>query len=168
MGKPAAILVFVTALLGGCSSFDGRGLMPGRSGEAEIVGLMGAPSQRAALPNGDTALYFSRLPEGRSVYVVTLGPDGVMRSIEQRLLRTNLKKIAAGASTMKDVRELFGPPGREGRLERQARTWWEYKYFDYDQRRVIWVQYSDDGVVREVLDMLDWEWEKPSGFLGMP
>ena len=168
MGKIAGSLVFVAALLSGCGSFDGYGLMPGRSTEAEVVELMGPPAQKIGLPNGDGALYFSRLPEGRAVFVVNVGPNGVMKSIEQRLNRANLKMIFAGTSTMKDVRELFGPPGREGRLERQARNWWEYKYFDYEQRRVIWVQYSDDGVVREVLDMLDWDWEKPSGLFGMP
>ncbi|MGH7186700.1 MAG: hypothetical protein ACREIB_10540, partial [Pseudomonadota bacterium] len=68
-----------------------------------------------------------------------------------------LKYLFAGASTMNDVRELFGPPGNSGRMERQARTWWEYKYVDYDIRRIIWVQFSDDGIVREVLDSTDWE-----------
>mgnify|MGYP001581338933 CR=1 FL=1 len=90
---------------------------------------------------------------------VTGGPGGVMKSIEQRLVRSNLKYIFAGTSTMKDVRDLFGPPGNSGRIERQARTWWEYKYVDYDMRRIIWVQYSDDGIVREVLDMTDPERE---------
>ena len=78
-----------------------------------------------------------------------------MKSIEQRLVRSNLKFIAVGTSTMNTVRDLFGPPGGEGRFERQQRTWWEYKYADYDQRRVIWVQYSDGGVVREVYDSVD-------------
>ena len=168
MGKLAIVLVSMAALLSGCGSFNGYGLMPGSSGEADVVALMGTPSQKVALPNGDSALYFSRLPEGRAVFVVRVGPNGVMKSIEQRLNRANLKMIFAGTSTMKEVRELFGPPGKEGSLERQARTWWEYKYFDVDQRRVIWVQFSGDGVVREVLDMLDWEWEKPSSLFGMP
>ena len=122
---------------------------------------MGRPAQRLGLPDGGTALYFSRQPEGRAVYVVGIGPDGVMKSIEQRLVRQNMSKIVAGVSTMKDVRELLGPPGSDGRLERQARTWWEYKYLDYDRRRIIWVQYSDDGVVREVVDLIDHERDDP-------
>jgi len=147
------------ALVTGCASFDGRGLVPGKSTAAEVEALMGRSAQRLVFPNGNTALYFSRLPEGRAMFVVTLGPDGVMKSIEQRLVRENLKHVVAGVSTMQDVRELFGPPGGEGRLGRQARTWWEYKYRDYSQGRVIWVQFSDDGVVREVLDMIDWPWD---------
>jgi hypothetical protein len=155
----AAASLLAAAFGAGCASFDGRDLMPGKSTATEVEELMGAPAHRLVRPGGDTALYFSRLPEGRAVYVVTIGPDGVMKSIEQRLVRSNLKYIFIGTSSMKDVRDLFGPPGGEGRLERQARTWWEYKYVDYDLRRVIWVQYSDDGIVREVLDMTDWERE---------
>ena len=153
--------VLAGALVAGCASFDGRGLVAGKSTAAEAEALMGRPAQRLAFANGDTALYFSRQPEGRAVYVAEFGPDGVMKSIEQRLVRANLKRVVAGISTMKEVRELFGPPGGDGRLERQARTWWEYKYLDYDRRRIIWVQYSDDGVVREVLDMIDPERDDP-------
>lgn len=152
------IFVAVTVLLAaGCASFDGRGLVPGKATQEEVEALMGAPAHRVTLPNGDSAHYFSRLPEGRAVYVVTFGFDRVMKSIEQRLVRSNLRFISAGTSTMKNVRDLFGPPDGEGRLERQRRTWWEYKYVDYDQLRVFWVQYSDDGVVREVFDTIDHE-----------
>jgi hypothetical protein len=158
MRRVAAAAALGAAILAGCASFDGRGLVPGRSTEAEVRALMGTPAQSLALPNGDRALYFSRLPEGRAMFVVTLAPDGVMKSKEQRLVRENLARIAAGTSGMKEVRELFGPPGRTGRLARQERDWWEYKYLDYGERRVIWVQFSDDGIVREVLDMLDPEW----------
>ena len=151
----------LAALAAGCASFDGRGLVPGKSKQAEVEALMGAPAQQRALPGGETALYFSRLPEGRAVYLVTIGPDGVMKSIEQRLLRKNLAGIVANTPTHEDVSGLFGPPGRTGYLALQEREWWEYKYFDYEQRRVIWVQFSRDGVVREVLDMLDWDYDKP-------
>ena len=157
-GRLRNIFMAMTVLVAaGCASFDGRGLVPGKATLGEVEALMGAPAHRIALPNGDSAHYFSRLPEGRAVFVVTVGADRVMKSIEQRLVRSNLKFIAVGTSTMNNVRDLFGPPGGEGRLERQQRTWWEYKYEDHDQRRIIWVQYSDDGVVREVLDSIDSE-----------
>jgi hypothetical protein len=159
--------VLTAALAAACASFDGRGLVPGKSTQAEVEALMGAPAQQLALPGGETALYFSRLPEGRAMFVVTVGPDGVMKSIEQRLVRKNLAGIVAGASNREDVRSLFGPPGRTGHLALQEREWWEYKYFDYEERRVIWVQFSGDGVAREVLDMLDWEYDKPGGPFGM-
>lgn len=158
----ACCALILAAHLGGCASFDGRGLVPGKSTASEVQGLMGAPAQKLAMPNGDTALFFSRLPEGRAMFVATIGADGVLKSLEQRLTRENIAKLVPGASTAKDVRELFGPPGYSGRLPRLAREWWEYRFLDYQDSRVLWVQFSDDGVVREVLDMRDWAAE-PAG-----
>jgi len=148
------------ALVAGCAAFNGASLVPNKSTGAEVEQLMGRPAQRITLASGDTALYFSRQPYGRAVFVVTLGRDGVMKSIEQRMERANVLKIVPGTWTKKEVAELFGPPGDRGRLPRQQREWWEYRYFLDHQRRVVWVQYSDDGVVREVLDMVDPEDEK--------
>ena len=149
----------LAALVAGCAS-PGGGLVPGKSTVAEVEAQMGRPTERMARADGGADLYYSRLPYGRSVHVVTLGADGVVKAVEQRLERANFKKIAVGSSTTKDVRALLGPPGATGRLGRLERTWWEYRFFDYQERRVLWVQFSDDGVVREVLDMIDPEDEK--------
>lgn len=108
--RGAASAIAALVLLGACASFDGRGLVPGKSIATEVEALMGPPAQRLSLPAGETALYFSRLPAGRAMYVATIGPDGVLRSLEQRLTRENMAKLIPGSSTMKEVRELFGPP----------------------------------------------------------
>ncbi len=163
MNKAVSCAVVIAALLAGCASFDGRGLVPGKSTAAEVEALMGAPAGRLSLPDGGAALYFSRLPEGRAMFVVTIGSGGVMKSIEQRLTRQNVARIAAGVSTEKEVRELLGPPGLAGRLALQPRAWWEYKMRADYEKRIVWVQFSDDGVVREVLDMLDPEEYSPDG-----
>jgi hypothetical protein len=122
---------------------------------------MGTPSQTLDLPGGEKALYYSRLPEGRMMFVATIAADGILREFEQRLTRLNVGKLIAGTSTKKDVLEVFGPPGAVGRLPRLEREWWEYKFFDYQDRRILYVQFSDDAVVREVLDMRDWAFEPP-------
>ena len=150
------ILVLASgALLAGCASFNGSSLVPGASTAAQAEALMGPPAQQLSLPNGDTAIYFSRLPQGRAMYVVTVGPDGVMKSIEQRLTPQNLTRLVPGTWTSKEVRELFGPPGNSVRFARQQREVWSYRYYPDYERRIIHVQFSDDGVVREVLDMND-------------
>jgi hypothetical protein len=61
------------------------------------------------------------------------------------------------------VRELFGPPGEVSRLPRQQREVWEYKWLYYDDKRVLWVQFSDDGIVREAINMHDYESDPVSG-----
>ena len=157
----------LAALVAGCASFDGSGLTPGKSTELEVRALMGAPSQTLELPGGQKALYFSRLPEGRMVFVATVGPDGLLSTLDQRLTRQNIAWLVAGTSTKKDVLGFFGPPGDVGRYPRLEREWWEYKFFDYQDRRILTVQFSDDGIVREVLDMRDWAYEPP-GLFGLP
>lgn len=150
--RGAASVIAAVVLLGACASFDGRGLVPGKSIATEVEALMGPAAQRLSLPGGETALYFSRLPVGHAMYVATIGPDGILRSLEQRLTRENMAKLIPGSSTMKEVRELFGPPGLAGRLDLQPREWWEYKYLYYQDQHVLWVLFSDDGVVREMID----------------
>jgi hypothetical protein len=155
-------LTAMTALLAGCASFDGRGLVPGRSTEQEAVALMGPPAQVLPLADGGKAIYFSRMPEGRAVFEVRTNAQGVVASIEQKLTRQHIWEIANGASTKDDVLRLFGPPGQRGYLSLSNREWWEYKYLDYQDLRILYVQFSNDGIVREVLDLRDFSRE-PGG-----
>jgi hypothetical protein len=151
----STLALFLTLLLAGCASFNGSGLVPGKSTAADAETLLGKPGQSLKLVNGDSALYFSRLPYGRAMYVVTVGPDGVMKSIDQRMEWANFAKVMANTWTKKEVSELLGPPGKQGRFDRQQRDWWEYRYLLSPDYRVVWIQFSDDGVVREMYDMLD-------------
>ena len=150
----------LTLALAGCASFNGKDLVPGKSTAADAETMMGTADQRLTLASGDTALYFSRLPYGRAMYVVTFGPDGAMKSMEQRMARATFANVVAGTWTKKEVSELLGPPGKQGRFDRQKRDWWEYRYREAFDYRVVWVQFSDDGVVREMMDMLDPEEER--------
>jgi hypothetical protein len=160
-GLRGLVMAAATLLLAACASFDGRGLVPGQSTESQVLGLMGPPVESRQLPGGAKAHYFSRLFEGRAMFVATIGPDGVLQSLEQRLTRENIGKLVADQSTADDVRALFGPPGAVGYLPLKPREWWEYKYYDYYDRRILWVQFSPhDGIVREVLDMRDWAAEE--------
>ena len=47
-----ALVATVALLLGGCASYDGRGLIPGRSTQAEVEALMGLPAERRVMPDG--------------------------------------------------------------------------------------------------------------------
>ena len=86
-----------------------------------------------------------------------------MRAIDQRLTLANYNKLMAGTTTSKEVRELFGPanPGSMTYLPRQQREVWEYKWLDYQQKRVFWFQFSDDGILREALNSRDDYHESP-------
>lgn len=151
------------ALLAGCASYDGRGLVPGKSTGAEVEALMGVPALRVANADGSSTWIFPRGPAGRHTYAVTVGADGVMRGIEQRLTLENVRKLIPGQSTAKEVRELLGPPIVITRAARKPLDVWEYRTLDYQEKRVLWIEFSDDGIVRGVIEMHDFEADEPTG-----
>jgi len=148
---------FAALLIAGCASFDGHTLVPGKSSAAEVKSMMGAPAQELKTPGGDTLLYFTRYPFGRATFVAAIGPDDRLRGIEQRLNYANVAKVAAGMRAQ-EVRELLGPPRGISRLPRQQRDVWEYPWrHAVRELRILWVQFSDDGVVREIVERHDYE-----------
>jgi hypothetical protein len=158
------LLASILALgLSACASYDGRGLVPGQSTAADVETLMGAPTERIAQANGDTLLFYSRLPFGRRMYAATIGSDGRLRGMDQRLTYQSIAKLVPNTSSAKEVRELLGPPYRAVRMNLQERDVWEYPWQNYDDRRILWVQFSYDGVVREVIELHDLESDSPSG-----
>ncbi len=150
-------------MLGGCASYDGRGLQPGVSTVSQVEALMGPPSEKRAAAEGGSVAVFARGPLGRHTYFVTFGADGVMRNIDQVLTYPNADKVIPGATTRAQVRELLGPPSDISRLPRQEREVWEYKWLHYQERRVLWVQFSDDGIVRESMNLHDFAADPVSG-----
>ena len=163
MKRIFAAAILGAALLAGCAAYDGRGLEPGKASAADVQAAMGVPAETVKRADGSTQLYYSRLPYGRANYVATIGPDGVLRGIEQRLTWESIKKIAPNATTAKELRELLGPPFRIVRMERQQRDVWEYPWRVSEDQRILWVQLSYDGTVREIVEMHDYESDPPSG-----
>jgi hypothetical protein len=150
-------------VLAGCASYDGRGLMPGKSAEAEVVATMGTPAETLKRPNGDKVLFFPRLPLGRETYAAMIGPDGTLRGIDQVLTRDNVNRIAVNSTTRDQLRSLIGPPYRVVRAAFKPYDVWEYPWHVMEDRRMLWVSLSDDGVVREVLEIHDFESDPASG-----
>ena len=155
--KLKLLVTVVSLVLAGCASFDGRGLVPGKSTEQEVTALMGVPADSIKLPGGDTMLYFPRQPEGRMSYAARIAPDGVLRSIDQLLTEENISRLVRGSTTRAQAREILGPPWRTTRLERQQRDVWEYKMYNQVQDKFfLYVQLSYDGIVQEVLMIKDY------------
>jgi hypothetical protein len=150
------------ALIAGCASFDGHNLVPGKSTRTEVEATMGRPAEVLARPNGDTRLYFSRLPVGCEIYVATVGSDGVLRSLDRTLTRKNIASLKEGMQAQQ-VRELLGPPYRIVYMKLIDRDVWEYPWQLIGDKRILWVQFSRDGIVQEIIEMHDFESDPPSG-----
>lgn len=150
-------------LLSGCASYSGSSLVAGKSTAAEVESLMGKPAERVETPGGGAVLYYPRGPAGRETYAVVLGADGKVQAVEQRLTDANIAKLVVGTTTTKEVRELFGPPSRTARFPRLQRDVWEYPMDPISMPFLLLVQFSSDGIVREVFKMKDYSAEPPSG-----
>ena len=142
----------VAVLAAGCAWYDGRTLIPGRSTAAEVEDTMGRPAERRPSGN-DSIWWYPRGPMGFHSYAVRIGADGVLLGIEQRLTVANVGKLVPGRSTREDVRELFGPPFVVSELPRLQREVWEYQLLEVDFKWKLWLQFSSDGLLREVLQM---------------
>ena len=140
----------------GCASFDGGSLVAGKSTTADVQALMGPPFERFEAAGGDSVWFYPRQPYGRRNFAVTVSADGVVRSVEQRLTEANLRYLIAGTTTVQQARELLGPPWLVTRNDRMQRNIWSYKMYNLvDIEHTLHVQFSDDGLVREVLLLRD-------------
>jgi len=145
------IIALAAVLLGaGCagSGYDGGNLTPGVSTIAEVEKDMGVPKDRRAGPDGETVLWFPRLPDGRVSYAARIGKDGKLIAVEQRLTRENLELLKPGVSRENDVRDLLGPPQSIQWFERQKINAWSYNAQGIVPRIYV-VEVSPDGVVRK-------------------
>jgi SmpA / OmlA family len=152
--KAAANLV-LALLAAGCALIPGRDLVPGKSTRAEVVAELCRPALELERPGGGQLLYFTHWPWVQLTYVATIGPDDVLRALEQSLTYANIHRVHEGM-TRDEVRRLLGPPVEISRLPRQRREVWEYPWRRaVHEGRVLFVQFSDDGIVRETIEMHD-------------
>jgi hypothetical protein len=149
---PTFAALALALLLAGCAGFAGRGLIPGQSTVAEVEAQMGPATELRPGSGGETVRFYSRQPNGRETYAARFGADGRLRAIEQRLTEANIARIRPGKSRAATVRDLLGPPYRVDAFERLARDIWTYKVQvgGYPPKD-LFVQFSRDGIVREVL-----------------
>jgi hypothetical protein len=143
------IIALALVLLGaGCAGYDGGNLVPGQSTAADVEKAMGPSKDKRAGPDGETVLWFPRLPAGRVSYAARIGKDDRLISVEQRLTKENLARIKPGASHENDVRDVLGPPYRVDKYPRRERNSWSYQAMGIEPQLIV-VDFSYDGVVRE-------------------
>ena len=155
-------------LISGCASYSGSSLVAGKSTAAEVEALMGKPAERIEKPGGGSVFFYPRGPAAGETYAVSIGADGKVQAVEQRLTDANVAKLVLGTTTAKAVRELFGPPSRTQHLPRLPRDVWEYPMETSAMPYLLLVQFSSDGIVREAYKVKDYNRESVSGSGDMP
>lgn len=144
-------------LLGACAGYEGRGLVAGKSTAADVRAKMGKPAEQRPGPNGETVYFYPQHPWGHASYAARIGADGRLIAVEQRLTEGNIGKVVKGKTTVKEVRDLLGPPWEP--LTRSDREIWTYPMRIPADPTPKWfvVQMSRDGVVREAFVIDDWQ-----------
>ena len=156
------ILLFALVLTG-CASFDGRGLVPGRSTAAEVEAMMGRAADQRPGTGGETVYYYPRLPWGYATYAARIGADGRLVALEQRLTPENIERLKPGITRRDEVRDLLGPPFEPMKAPLGDREIWTYPMRVPGHPTPKWflVQLSGDGVLRETTLIDDPNWAQP-------
>ena len=148
---------FLVLFLAACSSFDGRGLVPGQSSDRDVFAVMGQPADKRAGAQGETVYWYPQLPYGHASYAARMAPDGHLIAVEQRLTEANIAKVVTGVPA-EQVRDLLGPPYQPTVFPRLEREIWTYpmRQQGYMYPRWFVVHLSlDDHSVREAFLMDD-------------
>jgi hypothetical protein len=102
-------------------------LKPGVSTFAEVAKVMGKHSGEWKNADGTTTYEFTRQPEGVVNYMVTIGADGILKSIDQTLTDRNFASVTAGLGK-DEVRRLLGQPAQKVPFPLKKEETWSYRY----------------------------------------
>jgi outer membrane protein assembly factor BamE (lipoprotein component of BamABCDE complex) len=141
---PAACLAL---LLAGCAAYDGRGLRPGASTEAEVRQLMGEPAAQYVEADGARLLLYPHGPLGIQTFRVRVNRDGLLEAVQPVLNDDTFFQIRAGM-TRDEVLRMIGPPGETMSFARSRTVAWDYRFVDtWGYRAIFSVTFDENGVV---------------------
>ena len=141
------ITVLAASLVASCASYDGRGLRPGASSEADVRALMGAPAVEIATDDGGKRLAYPRGPLGTQTYMADIDQNGRLEAVRQVLNDGVFNGIRPGM-TRDDILTRIGPPGDTMGFALSGNTAWDYRYMDtWGYLAVFSVTFDPNGIV---------------------
>jgi len=140
-------LLALTLFAAACASYDGRGLQPGVTSEAEVRRTMGQPALELNNPDGSRALAYPKGPLGTRTYMVHVRRDGMLDGVEQVLDEDHFYRIVPG-KTRDDVLRTIGPPSEMNDFPRLQQVAWDYRYQDaWGYTAILSVMIDRQGIV---------------------
>ena len=121
-----AAMAAIATILPGCDSFVLRDIKPGVTTAVEVRAKMGNPGYEFRNDDGSVTWEFTRQPSGVHCYMITLGPDQIVRAVDQVLNEANYAKVQPGM-TRDRIRRLLGQPARVetfNNLREEVWEWW--------------------------------------------
>lgn len=125
------ISILASLLLAACAAYSGSGLKPNEARLADVLRVMGKPAMQWQDADGSRQLAYPRGPMGVHTYMVHIGSDGTLQSIENVMNRKSFARIRPGM-TKEEVLHLLGPSEPSWTTYYKARDElvWESRYCD--------------------------------------
>jgi outer membrane protein assembly factor BamE (lipoprotein component of BamABCDE complex) len=121
-----AVTAITAAILPACDAFNLQDLKPGISTAAEVRSRMGEPTMEYRNPDGSVTWEYTRQPAGIDCYMITIGSDQILRSVDQVLTEANMARIVAGMDR-DEVRRLLGAPGLKTTYQGSQEEVWDWR-----------------------------------------
>jgi len=109
-----------------CDYINVKELQPGVSTSAEVRERFGPPHMEWRNEDGSLTWEFSRQPEGIECFMITIGPDQILRRIDQVLNEETFAKVEHGMKG-DQVRRLLGKPASSQFFQLKQETVWEWR-----------------------------------------
>lgn len=155
-----AIVLAASLLISACASYSGSGLLVGVAGFDDVVATMGVPQMQWQDPDGSRQLAYPRGPAGFHTFMVRLGANGKLRSIENVLDELHLARVDVGMSK-EQVLRLLGPPDQRLTVYSRARdelAWdWRFQSRLSEPMRMMVLFDATSGKVRSTMMQIEHE-----------
>jgi hypothetical protein len=121
--------------LGGCAALPLPlgAIRPGETQETQARALLGEPGRvweaLAGPPVVPRALEYSMQPNGRTSFMVDIGPDGKVAAVRQVLTPENLTHIKPGME-QDTVLRMLGRPMKISVYSLKRETYYDWRFFD--------------------------------------
>ena len=122
----AAAAAVTAALLPACDGLNLQELKPGVSTAAEVRARMGPPAAEYRNDDGSITWEFNRQPQGIDCYMITVGADQILRSVEQVLTEANFARVQPGMNRQ-ETRRLLGAAGQVMTLPGAGEEVWDWR-----------------------------------------
>lgn len=127
MGAMTRLLASLSLLLvlAGCDAFAPQDLKPGVTTDLEVRDRLGRPALEWRNDDGSVTWEYPKGPQGTTTYMVTIGPDHLLRAVEQVLTEANYARIEKGMDG-DQVRRILGKPAQISTFPRKPETVWDW------------------------------------------
>lgn len=137
----------LVAALAACDADRLDRLRPGRTTAGEVKDVMGQPTLEWREADGSRVWEYPRTPQGLVNYLVLIGPDDVLREVQQALTEENFARVRVGM-TQDQVRRLLARPAHETYFPLKRETIWDWKTkVDSGMEWYFNVHFDSDGRV---------------------